>query len=111
MLYQNHSIRQIPRAHFEIPYIGKEAVRFQLARTKEALQEEKRLLAEAERQIAAAASAGRLALDKTDRYRAWVQAVEQLQDKPGLEEKLAAQERELLSLDFSELDQLSLIHI
>ncbi len=106
MLYQNHSIRQIPRAHFEIPYIGKEAVRFQLARTKEALQEEKRLLAETERQIAAAASAGRLALDKTDRYRAWVQAVEQLQDKPGLEEKLAAQERELLSLDFSELDQL-----
>lgn len=106
MLYQDHSIRQIPRAYFELPYIGKEAVRFQLARKREALQEEERLLAEAERQIAAAASAGYLALDKTDRYRAWAQELEQLQGKAGLEEDLAAQERELLSLDSGELDRL-----
>lgn len=106
MLYQDHSIRQIPRAYFELPYIGKEAVRFQLARKREALQEEERLLAEAERQIAAAASAGYLALDKTDRYRAWAQELEQLQGKAELEEGLAAQERELLSLDSGELDRL-----
>lgn len=106
MLYQDHSIRQIPRAYFELPYIGKEAVRFQLDRKREALQEEERLLAEAERQIAAAASAGYLALDKTDRYRAWAQELEQLQGKAGLEEDLAAQERELLSLDSGELDRL-----
>ena len=106
MLYQDHSIRQIPRAYFELPYIGKEAVRFQLARKREALQEEERLLAEAERQIAAAASAGYLALDKTDRYRAWAQELEQLQGKAELEEGLAAQDRELLSLDSGELDRL-----
>ena len=106
MLYQDHSIRQIPRAYFELPYIGKEAVRFQLDRKREALQEEERLLAEAERQIAAAASAGYLALDKTDRYRAWAQELEQLQGKAELEEGLAAQERELLSLDSGELDRL-----
>jgi len=106
MFYQDYSIRQIPRAYFELPYIGKEAVRFQLDRKREALQEEERLLAEAERQIAAAASAGYLALDKTDRYRAWAQELEQLQGKAELEEGLAAQERELLSLDSGELDRL-----
>ncbi len=105
-LYQNRSFRRIPRAYFEIPYIGKEAVSFQLSRKKEELQEEERLLGEAERQIAAAASAGRPALDKRDRYRTWAEAVQQLQARPGLAEKLAAQERELLSLDFRELDQL-----
>ena len=106
VLYQDRSLRRIPQAHFETPYIGKEAVRFQLARQKEALQQEERLLVQAERQAAAAAAAAPLALDKTDRYRAWAEAAPQLQQLPGLEEKLAAREKELLSLDFSELEQL-----
>ena len=106
VLYRDHSLRQIPRAHFELPYIGREAIRFQLARKKEELQEAEHLLAEAERCIAAAASLGRLALDKRDRYRAWSQTVEQLQARPALEEGQAARQRELLSLDFSELKEL-----
>ncbi len=106
LLYRDHSLRQIPRAHFELPYIGKEALRFQLARKKGELQEAERLLSEAEQRIAATASAGHLVLDKRDRYRAWSQTVEQLQARPGLEEKQAAQQRELLSLDFSELEEL-----
>ena len=106
LLYRDHSLRQIPRAHFELPYIGKEAIRFQLARKMEELQEAERLLAVAERCIAAAASLERLALDKRDRYSAWSQTVEQLQARPVLEEEQAARQRELLSLDFSELKEL-----
>ncbi len=106
LLFENHSLRQIPRAVYEVPYIGREAIRFQIARKEAALREEQRLLAESELKIAAACAADHLARDKADRYQNWQQAVERLQVKPGLEEKLAALEKKLLSLDFSELKML-----
>lgn len=105
LLYQQHSIRQIPRAHYEVPYIGKEAVRFQIARQEEALQEEEGLLAEAERRLAIV-SIAHLAYDKIDRYGTWAQEAARLGAKAALEEKLAGREKELLSLDFSDLKQL-----
>ncbi|NMD43552.1 MAG: AAA family ATPase [Firmicutes bacterium] len=106
LLYQRHSIRQIPRAHYELPYIGKEAVRFQIVRKKEELQEEKIKLAGAKRQIAASAAVEHLAHDKIDRYRTWAEQAARLGERVGLEEELAMRERELLSLDFKELERL-----
>ncbi len=108
LLYQQHSIRQIPRAHYEVPYIGKEAIRFQIARQKEALREEEELLAEAKRRLAVASSA-HLAHDKIDRYSTWAQEAARLGAKAALEEKLAGREKELLSLDFSDLEQLKAV--
>ena len=39
MLYQNHTARQIPANRYETPFIGKEAVRAQLKRNRELLEE------------------------------------------------------------------------
>ncbi|MGI6317617.1 MAG: ATP-binding protein [Dethiobacteria bacterium] len=106
MLYQNHTARQIPRSRYELPYIGREAIRFQLARRKEELQEREKSLALCREKIELSAPAAIYAADKEDRYEGWSRIYKELQEKPAVEKELAARQQELLSLDFKELNRL-----
>ena len=106
MLYQNHTARQIPRSRYELPYIGREAIRFQLARRKEELQECEKNLALCREKIKISDRIAVYAADKVDRYEEWGRIYEALQEKPTVEKELAARQQELLSLDFKELNRL-----
>jgi len=106
MLYQNHTARQIPRSHYEMPYIGKEAVQFQMARRKEELLEQKARLGSCREMLALADRAKRYAADKADRYERWHQDTMILKEKVCVEEALEKSQRELMTLDLSELHRL-----
>ena len=103
MLYQNHTARQIPRSRYELPYIGREAIRFQLARRKEELQEREKSLALCREKLS---SLPRPPFTPPTRgpLRGWSR-ISGLQENPRGKE-LAARQQELLSLDFKELNRL-----
>ena len=102
MLYQNHTARQIPANRYETPFIGKEAVRAQLKRNRELLEEvTERRLAVAKKS-GAASEVESFRTDKNDRYGHWTRDREILQQKGPMETSLLATQKELLSLDFSE---------
>lgn len=106
MLYQNHTARQIPRSRYELPYIGKEAIRFQLARRKDELKVREQALALFREKIELCAPVAVYAADKSDRYENWSRFFEALQEKPEVEKELVARQQELMSLDFRELNRL-----
>ena len=106
MLYQNHTARQIPRSRYELPFIGKEAIRFQLARRRKELGEREDSLAACREKIEVAAEADIYAADKSDRYAEWERTALTLDEKAAAAEELTARQQELLSLDFRELSLL-----
>ena len=106
MLYQNHTARQIPRSRYELPYIDKEAIRFQLDRRKDELKAREQALALFREKIELCAPVAVYAADKSDRYENWSRFFEALQEKPEVEKELVARQQELMSLDFRELNRL-----
>jgi uncharacterized protein YPO0396 len=106
MLYQNHTARQIPAHCYEVPYIGKEAVTFQLERNKRLLEENRETLKSVTAKIDSYKEIAGLSTDKGDRYAGWQQNYNHLQSEKDLKEQLIQQQRELMILDRSELDKL-----
>ncbi|MEW6242968.1 MAG: SbcC/MukB-like Walker B domain-containing protein [Bacillota bacterium] len=106
MLYQNHTARQIPRSRYDMPFIGKEAVQFQMARRKEELREREARLRSCREMLALADGARRYAADKADRYERWRQDTATLKEKARVAEALEQSQREIMTLDLSELRRL-----
>ncbi len=104
-LYQNHTARQIPRSRYETPYIGKEAIRTQLLRTRHLLEEVGRQQARIEENLKISASADSFFTDKRDRYKHWSEEMGKLQEKDDLSAALEKAQKELLSLDFTEYER------
>lgn len=109
MLYQNHTARQIPLSRYEIPFIGKEAIKTQLKRNRELLEETVRQRAAITTKIEEASRA-KYRTDKNDRYGQWTQERLTLQETDYLEATLEKTQKELLSLDFSEYEKIKEEH-
>jgi uncharacterized protein YPO0396 len=106
MLYQNHTARQIPARRYEVPYIGKEAVTFQLERNKKLLAENQETRKIISTKITSYQQTEHYSKDKSDRYTAWQNDYQTLQAEKGVEEELLQLQRELMILDRSELEKL-----
>jgi uncharacterized protein YPO0396 len=106
MLYQNHTARQIPAKRYEVPYIGKDAVTFQLERAKKQLEVCQGKLQDQAAKLAACAEIDTLSRDKSDRYSGWQKEYKQLQDEEACQEELVVLQREHMLLDRSELNKL-----
>ncbi|MCW3490210.1 ATP-binding protein [Dethiobacter alkaliphilus] len=106
MLYQNHTARQIPARRYEVPYIGKDAVTFQLERARKQLEECRDKLRSLTAKLAACDGIDTLSRDKNDRYAGWQKEYKQLQSEEALEEQLVSLQREHMLLDRSELNKL-----
>ncbi|MDW7730111.1 MAG: SbcC/MukB-like Walker B domain-containing protein [Bacillota bacterium] len=106
MLYQNHTVRQIPKSHYETPFIGREAIRTQLARNREQLavvQKEKVVL---KNKLSLSERIRDLSSDKSDRYRNWNLERQALLERELITEKLGATQAQIMALDFSEYERL-----
>jgi uncharacterized protein YPO0396 len=106
MLYQNHTARQIPAKRYEIPYIGKEAVTFQLERNRRLLLDTLKIHESVYYKITICKEIERLSKDKTDRYSGWRETYRELQSEKDLDDQLIELQRQLMILDRSELDKL-----
>ncbi len=110
MLYQNHTARQIPRRRYEVPYIGKEAIRTRLQQSRQRLEEVQRRRRDIKEWKETALRVGQLSTDKKDRYENWSREREELQERETLSEQVEQTQKELLSLDFSEYKKLESKH-
>lgn len=106
MLYQNHTARQIPAKRYDVPYIGKEAVTFQLERNKSLLKDSQETLKEVSAKTESYKDIASFSKDKSDRYAVWQQHYNELQSEKDMEDQLLQQQRELMILDRSELEKL-----
>ncbi|GAW93203.1 ATP-binding protein [Calderihabitans maritimus] len=106
MLYQNHTARQIPKSRYEVPYIGREAVKVQLARKQKEWEECRRKLSLLKERLEAVASVSNLESSKADRYQRWLEEFTACRELDELGRELYEVNQELLSLDRSELDRL-----
>jgi len=104
MLYQNHTARQIPSSRYETPYIGKEAIRTQLLRTRHLLEELSRQRSKIGKNLNVSAPTDSFSTDKRDRYNHWSEEAGKLLEKNDLSAALEKTQKELLSLDFSEYE-------
>jgi energy-coupling factor transporter ATP-binding protein EcfA2 len=106
MLYQNHAFRQIPKSDYETPFIGREAIRTQLARNWEqlaAVQIEKEALKD---KLSLSERIRDLSSDKSDRYRNWTMERQALLEKELITKNLEATQAQIMSLDYSEFERL-----
>lgn len=110
MLYQNHTARQIPLSRYETPFIGKEAIRTQLKRNRELLEETLQQYAAVTKKLEKA-SGIEYWTDKNDRYGHWAQERQRLEEIGPVEASLESTQKELLSLDFSEYEKLKEEHL
>jgi len=106
MLYQNHTARQIPKSRYEIPYIGKRAVKVQLARKREELERCRAALSQLEERLEIADSVSGLSGDKSDRYQRWKEIFNECRQREVLEREMLEIQQELLTLDRTELERL-----
>lgn len=106
MLYQNYTARQIPRKRYAVPYIGKRAVRVQLAARREELQQCRERLALLETKLKQAAGVLNLKSDKHYLYQQWQKDFAGLKELDHLEWELVRARQELLNLDRSGLEEL-----
>ncbi|MDW7650360.1 MAG: SbcC/MukB-like Walker B domain-containing protein [Bacillota bacterium] len=106
MLYQNHTARQIPAKRYEVPYIGKDAITFQLERARKELEACRDKLQSLTAKLAACEGIDNLSKDKSDRYAGWQKDYKQLQNEEAWREQLVLLQREHMLLDRSELNKL-----
>ncbi len=110
MLYQNHSARQIPKNRYETPFIGREAIRTQLARNRESLQLVQKEQAELKAKLKQADTVSALSSDKSDRYNHWQEECSALFQIEQVTAELEAVQGQIMALDFSEYDRLEKEH-
>jgi len=110
MLYQNHSARQIPKSRYETPFIGREAIRTQLARNRDRLALIKKEQQEIDSKLEQVKQISAFSSDKSDRYNHWQEEVRVLGEKEGVAKELEAVQSKIMSLDFSEYDRLKKEH-
>ncbi len=106
ILYDDYAFRQIPRSFYEVPYIGREAVRFQLERRLAELKDLEGQFTKLAALIEHFKAAGLYTADKKDRYAAWSENIKVLKDKESLSKELNEKHQEFITLDFSELNRL-----
>lgn len=106
MVYQNYTARQIPRKRYEVPYIGAQAVKLQLAVKQEELRKCRQELTLLNEKIKKSDSVLSLNSDKHYLYQQWLTNFEQCKNLDQLEWELVQTKQELLHLDRSELELL-----
>jgi uncharacterized protein YPO0396 len=106
MLYQNYTARQIPRNRYAVPYIGKQAVKVQLAGKREELKQCRGQLSLLEAKLKQAGSVLNLKSDKHYLYQQWQKDFARCRELDNLEWELVQAQQELLNLDRSELEGL-----
>ncbi|SFG14894.1 Uncharacterized protein YPO0396 [Desulfotomaculum arcticum] len=106
MVYQNYTARQIPHKRYEVPYIGAQAVKLQLAVKQEELRKCQQELTLLNEKIKKSDSVLSLNSDKHYLYQQWLTNFEQCKNLDQLEWELVQTKQELLHLDRSELELL-----
>ena len=110
MLYQNYTARQIPHSRYETPYIGEEAIKTQLQRNRDYLNDVQLKRRGIKDKIQSASTVKSLSLDKRDRYQYLQENSRQLQEKDAVSAKMREVQEELMSLDISEYKRLEQEH-
>jgi uncharacterized protein YPO0396 len=107
MVYQNHTARQIPKRDYEVPFIGREAVKVQLKKTEEELKGIEQELLVITDQIALCKNLEDLRSDKQDFYDSLFNQLIEVMDIAQMEEQLLKMQQELLDIDTSEIDEMN----
>ncbi|MFJ5718196.1 ATP-binding protein [Neobacillus sp. NPDC093127] len=108
MVYQNHTARQIPKKDYEIPYIGREAVKKQLEKQKEYLDELEQSLSTVNGHLAHCDKLNKMRSDKQDYYEGILSALNECAHLSEKEQSILSLQQSLLDIDTSEVDWLNL---
>lgn len=106
MVYQNHTARQIPRKDYEVPFIGRGAVKIQLEKQVEYLAELEGSLSTVRARLTHWDKISKLRPDKLDFYHGIINALYDCSSKGNKEQELLKLQRSLLDMDTSEVDRL-----
>ncbi|CAH2716702.1 hypothetical protein BACCIP111895_03890 [Neobacillus rhizosphaerae] len=108
MVYQNHTARQMPKKDYEIPYIGREAVKKQLEKQEEYLEELEQRLSAVKGQLVHCDKLSEMRSDKQDFYEGIFSALNECSNLSEKEQSILSLQQSLLAIDTSEVDRLKL---